>query len=120
MSPFTHIFFFYFFRLLSRTKALHTEKKRTEILLYQMLPKSVAEKLKQNENVGAEHFSNVTVFFSDVEDFTCISARSSPIQVIIGYLQLFFSTLIMWKSEHPNISHPPLPIFVKLEDTCDV
>ena len=43
----------YFPIIPTRTKALNKEKKRTDTLLYQMLPKSVAERLKQNEVVDA-------------------------------------------------------------------
>ena len=39
---------------MSRTKALNKEKSRTESLLYQMLPKTVAEQLKKNEVINAE------------------------------------------------------------------
>ncbi|ELT96273.1 hypothetical protein CAPTEDRAFT_82891, partial [Capitella teleta] len=65
-----------------RTKALDKEKKRTDTLLYQMLPKEVAEQLKNNETVSAESFAETTIFFSDIVGFTVISAKSSPIQVI--------------------------------------
>ncbi|GFR60735.1 guanylate cyclase 32E [Elysia marginata] len=71
----------YSITLADRTKALNKEKKRTDTLLYQMLPKSVADQLKQNEVVTAENFSEATIFFSDIQGFTQISARSSPIQV---------------------------------------
>ena len=64
-----------------RTKALNKEKKRTDTLLYQMIPKPIAEQLKMNENVSAEFFTESTIFFSDIVGFTKISARSSPIQV---------------------------------------
>ena len=37
-----------------RTKALDNEKKRADALLYQMLPKTVAENLKRGEVVNAE------------------------------------------------------------------
>ncbi|GFN83560.1 guanylate cyclase 32e [Plakobranchus ocellatus] len=70
----------YSITLADRTKALNKEKKRTDTLLYQMLPKSVADQLKQNEVVTAENFSEATIFFSDIQEFTQISARSSPIQ----------------------------------------
>ena len=64
-----------------RTKALNKEKKRTDTLLYQMLPKSVAERLKSNEVVEAEHYPEATIFFSDIVGFTKIAASSSPYQV---------------------------------------
>lgn len=64
-----------------RTKALNKEKKRTDTLLYQMLPKSVAERLKSNEVVEAEHYREATIFFSDIVGFTKIAASSSPYQV---------------------------------------
>ncbi|XP_012937760.1 uncharacterized protein LOC101864616 [Aplysia californica] len=70
----------YSITLADRTKALNKEKKRTDTLLYQMLPKSVADQLKRNEVVTAENFTESTIFFSDIQGFTQISARSSPIQ----------------------------------------
>ena len=77
---------FIFFDLFSslcllRTKALNKEKRRTDTLLYQMLPRSVAERLKCNEQVDAEHYDQATIFFSDIVGFTKISSSSSPLQV---------------------------------------
>lgn len=66
-----------------RTKALSKEKKRTDTLLYQMLPKQVAEQLKQNQEVTTEEFVHATIMFSDIVGFTQISSRSSPLQVCI-------------------------------------
>ncbi len=47
-----------------------------------MLPRTVAEKLLLAQDVPAEYFDQVTVFFSDVVGFTAISARSSPMEVV--------------------------------------
>ncbi|KAL4226442.1 hypothetical protein ACF0H5_014425 [Mactra antiquata] len=65
-----------------RTKALSKEKKRTDTLLYQMLPKEVAEQLKHNQEVITEEFVQATIMFSDVVGFTNISSRSSPLQIV--------------------------------------
>lgn len=67
-----------------RTRALNKEKKRTDVLFYQMLPKSVAERLRNGEEVNVETFDEVTILFSDIVSFISICAQSSPIQVIYG------------------------------------
>jgi class 3 adenylate cyclase len=66
-----------------RTKALDKEKRRTDALLYQTLPKGVADVLKNNPNqtMVAEEFTEATIFFSDVVGFTSLCSDASPIQV---------------------------------------
>ncbi|XP_022096598.1 atrial natriuretic peptide receptor 2-like [Acanthaster planci] len=66
-----------------KTLELREEKKRSDSLLYQMLPKVVAEQLKLTGQTTAETYDEVTVFFSDVANFTAMSAISTPIQVIV-------------------------------------
>ena len=68
-------------KLQQTTKDLNEEKERADTLLYQMLPHQVAEQLKSGKSVTAEQFESVTVFFSDIVNFTEICASISPMEV---------------------------------------
>ncbi|TKR67462.1 hypothetical protein L596_023611 [Steinernema carpocapsae] len=65
-----------------RTKELESEKKKSDLLLYRMMPKQIAEKLKMGASVEPESFESVTVFFSDVVSFTTLASRCTPLQVV--------------------------------------
>ncbi|XP_031414700.1 guanylate cyclase soluble subunit beta-2 [Clupea harengus] len=67
-------------RILSRN--LEVEKKKTETLLYAMLPRHVANQLKEGKKVEAGEFEVCTILFSDVVTFTNICAACEPIQIV--------------------------------------
>ena len=76
-----NVFFMHYVYKYLRTKALTREKKQSEAILYQMLPKTIAEHLRQDGSVEAELFKESTIFQSDMVGFTKLSANSSPLQV---------------------------------------
>ncbi|XP_048360348.1 atrial natriuretic peptide receptor 2-like [Sphaerodactylus townsendi] len=65
-----------------RTQDLVHEKQKTDRLLYSMLPKQVADDLRQGKPSQAQSYINATVFFSDIVGFTQLSSTSTPYQVV--------------------------------------
>ncbi|XP_024082931.1 soluble guanylate cyclase gcy-35 isoform X2 [Cimex lectularius] len=69
--------------LAEKASELRTEKHRSDTLLFQMLPPSVAHRLKHTQQVPAEYYEQVTVYFSDIVGFTEISAICTPLAVVM-------------------------------------
>ena len=66
-----------------KTSELEDERKRTEELLYQLLPRTIARKLMQEGNAIPEAYHSATIMFSDVVGFTEIS-RYFHLKIYIG------------------------------------
>ncbi|KAM6949194.1 retinal guanylyl cyclase 1 [Aplochiton taeniatus] len=79
-----------------RTDELEVERTKTDKLLGQLLPKSVAQALKLGKPVRPEHYSESTLYFSDIVGFTTISALSEPIEVVdlLNDLYTMFDAII--------------------------
>ena len=70
-------------------RELDVEREKSERLLRNVLPASIAARLKQTEGVIADGFSDVTVLFADIVDFTRRSERIAPEQVVESLNDLF-------------------------------
>ncbi|XP_020293807.1 soluble guanylate cyclase 88E [Pseudomyrmex gracilis] len=78
-------------------RKLDEEMKRTDELLYQMIPKQVADRLRNGESPidTCEMFDSVSILFSDVVTFTEICSRISPMEVVsmLNAMYSLFDTL---------------------------
>jgi adenylate cyclase len=70
--------------------ALREEQAKAEGLLLNILPQSIAEKLKAETQTIADQFSSASILFADVVDFTPLSERLPPAEVV-GVLDHLFS-----------------------------
>jgi class 3 adenylate cyclase len=76
---------------------LRAEKERSEALLLNILPRSVVERMRRGQMVIADRIPEATVLFSDLVDFTSISASLAPEETVklLGVLFSEFDDLAM-------------------------
>jgi adenylate cyclase len=70
--------------------SLRLEQAKAENLLLNILPRSIADKLKAQTQPIADQFGSASILFADVVDFTPWSERLPPADVV-GYLDHLFS-----------------------------
>jgi adenylate cyclase len=70
--------------------ALRVEQEKAENLLLNILPSSIADKLKAQTQPIADQFGAASILFADVVDFTPWSERLAP-ATVVGYLDHLFS-----------------------------
>jgi len=81
----------YFTRLIQQAEtALAAAHARSEALLYNVLPVTIAERLKQQPVVIADHFPGASILFADIVGFTALSHHIAP-QALVQLLNTIFS-----------------------------
>ena len=69
--------------------SLEIEQARSEKLLLNILPAPIAARLKAHDMRIADHYDSVTVMFADLINFTQMSDKMSPTQLIELLSQIF-------------------------------
>lgn len=70
-------------------KLLKIERDRTEELLLNILPATIADRLRSGEDSIAEGYAETTVLFADIVGFTDISQRITPTRLVRLLNELF-------------------------------
>ena len=96
VSIFTFVLLQYFLGQKEATlRLLHLEQDKSERLLLNILPVEVAAILKNEERVIADRFDSASILFADAVNFTPMSARMKP-EELVGLLNevfCYFDTL---------------------------
>ncbi|MDJ0556211.1 MAG: adenylate/guanylate cyclase domain-containing protein [Microcoleaceae cyanobacterium MO_207.B10] len=74
----------------SALEQLQGEQEKSEKLLLNVLPKPIAERLKDRNGIIADSFEEVTVLFADIAGFTQLSTTVSP-TILVQLLNEIFS-----------------------------
>ncbi len=72
-----------------RTSELVAQTKKTESLMLNILPASIADRLKSGEEGISDSYQNATVLFSDLVGFTKMSSGKSPEDLVFLLNDLF-------------------------------
>jgi len=63
-------------------REIQMEREKSERLLLNVLPAPIAERLKKNQEIIADSFSDVSVMFIDIVNFTPLVSRMQPADMV--------------------------------------
>jgi adenylate cyclase len=70
-------------------RALAYEKRKSESLLFSILPQKIAKRLTQNRGTIAQEYPAASILFADIVNFTPLSERLTPTELISLLNDLF-------------------------------
>lgn len=90
----------YLFKLIKKAELAMTEAlDRSDLLLNNVLPPTIADRLKKNDDVIAESFSGASVLFADIAEFTPMSQSMTPAE-LVQLLDSLFSRIDALVQKH--------------------
>ncbi len=74
---------------------IQKEQEKSENLLLNILPESIAQRLKNQDSIIADKFEDISVLFADLVGFTSLSVKLSP-EELVTLLNDIFSRFDKW------------------------
>jgi class 3 adenylate cyclase/AmiR/NasT family two-component response regulator len=75
--------------LRQRTKELEIEKIKTDNLLHNILPIEIVDEYKKNSFIAPRHYDNISIMFTDLQEFSEIASHLSPKKLVDELNNLF-------------------------------
>ncbi len=75
--------------ILAKNQELFIEKEKSERLLLSIFPKFIAERLKQDQGPIADSFTETSILFAGINDFSSLVAQKTPAEVVDLLGQVF-------------------------------
>lgn len=89
-------------KLQRKNKLIEQARERSDELLFNILPKSIGEELKEYGSARARKFDQATVLFTDFKNFTKISEKLSP-EELVEEIDRCFKAFDFIIAQYPNI-----------------
>lgn len=68
---------------------IYSQRKKSDKLLYNVLPISIAKRLKKKEHPISDHFDQASIIFIDIVGFTAMSKNSDPTDIVKALNKIF-------------------------------
>lgn len=76
-------------KLRERTIELEEEKKKSDILIHNILPKQIVKELRETGIIKPREYKMVTLLFTDFQDFSTLSAKMKPNELVHELNEIF-------------------------------
>jgi class 3 adenylate cyclase len=83
----------------AQNKIIEAERAKSEKLLLNILPKEIAQELKEKGETEVRLFSHASILFADVKGFSKYAGKVTP-QVLVNELDLMFTEMDNYTTEH--------------------
>lgn len=76
-------------KLRERTIELEEEKKKSDLLIHNILPKQIVKELRETGIIKPREYKMVTLLFTDFQDFSTLSSKMKPNELVHELNEIF-------------------------------